>query len=75
MLRQSGGFIFSLRIEMQSLILSTTFNDFKEKVMFKRRGKETNQILFSVNQNISIKEFDFSFEGIQTRSEVVILWT
>lgn len=60
---------------MQSLILSTTFNDFKEKVMFKRRGKETNQILFSVNQNISIKEFDFSFEGIQTRSEVVILWT
>lgn len=75
MLRQSGGFIFSLRIEMQSLILSTTFNDFKEKVMFKRRGKKTNQILFSVNQNISIKEFDFSFEGIQTRSEVVILWT
>lgn len=75
MLRQSGGFIFSLRIEMQSLILSTTFNDFKEKVMFKRRGKETNQILFSVSQNISIKEFDFSFEGIQTRSKVVILWT
>lgn len=75
MLRQSGGFIFSLRIEMQSLILSTTFNDFKEKVIFKRRGKETNQILFSVSQNISIKEFDFSFEGIQTRSKVVILWT
>lgn len=41
-----GLLFFSLRIEMQSLILSTTFNDFKEKLMFKRRGKKPTKFCF-----------------------------